>query len=651
MSLLLVLYLLAGILQVFPTSASSFSPELDALMAIKDSLDPENRFLRSWSSDSDPCGGGFEGVACNEVGRVTNISLQGKGLYGRLPAAVGELRSLTGLYLHFNALTGVVPKEITGLSELSDLYLNVNNLSGDIPREIGNMTNLQGSIPTEMGKLRRLSVLALQYNELNGAIPASLGELEALTRLDLSFNTLFGPIPVGIARAPKLQVLDIRNNSLSGNVPIALKRLRSGFQYMNNPGLCGTEFNLVSCKTFFDPDKPEPFEPSNLSTKDLPASVNPKDENQLQSSKIGLVFGIIAVIFASAISGLSIFVWYRHRKQKIGNTIDASDSTHLHRKNNAAPLISLEYSNGWDPLSKGKSGYSQEVLESFMFNLEEIERATQCFSGANLLGKSNFSSIYKGIMRDGCVVVVKCINKTSCKSNEDEFLKGLKIVTWLKHENLVRFRGFCCSKGRGECFLVYDFAPNGSLSQYLDVKKGDASSCRVLEWSTRVSIIHGIAKGIAYLHEKKGRKEPLVHQNISAEKVLLNAYYNPLLSDSGMHKLLADDVVFSTLKATAAMGYLAPEYTTTGCFTQKSDIFAFGVIVFQLLTGKSDTTHLNRHELEEALEFKDFIDENLEGKFSESQAAKLVRIALLCTHESSHERPSMDYVVQELSEN
>lgn len=163
-------------------------------------------------------------------------------------------------------------------------------------------------------------------------------------------------------------------------------------------------------------------------------------------------------------------------------------------RRSVSPLISLEYSNGWDPLAKGQSGdvFSQEVLESFMYNLEDVERATQCFSEMNLLGKSNFSSIYKGIWRDGSVVVVKCIAKTSCKTDEAEFLKGLKILASLKHENLVRLRGICCSKGRGECFLIYDFVPNGSLLQYLDVSQG---SGKVLAWSTRISIIHAIAKG------------------------------------------------------------------------------------------------------------------------------------------------------------
>lgn len=131
-------------LQIFLIHASQSLSEHYTLIAIKESLDPENRVLFSWNTNSDPCSGTFEGVACNQQGLVTNISLQGKGLSGKIPSVIGSLKSLTGLYLHFNALNGILPKEIAGLSQLSDLYLNVNNLSGAIPREIGNMSNLQG---------------------------------------------------------------------------------------------------------------------------------------------------------------------------------------------------------------------------------------------------------------------------------------------------------------------------------------------------------------------------------------------------------------------------------------------------------------------------------------------------------------------------
>lgn len=142
--MLLPLSILLSLLLLFPLLSVSSLTELPTLMAMKASLDPQNQFLTSWTPHSDPCSGAFEGVACNEQGRVANISLQGKGLWGQIPGAVAELKSLTGLYLHFNTLNGKIPKEITSLNELADLYLNVNNLSGEIPPGIGNMPNLQG---------------------------------------------------------------------------------------------------------------------------------------------------------------------------------------------------------------------------------------------------------------------------------------------------------------------------------------------------------------------------------------------------------------------------------------------------------------------------------------------------------------------------
>ncbi|XP_072966397.1 probable receptor-like serine/threonine-protein kinase At4g34500 [Typha angustifolia] len=651
------------------------SAEVRALMEVKSALDPDGRVLGSWTNDGDPCRGDFEGVACNEHGKVANISLQGKGLSGTISPAVAGLRCLSGLYLHYNKLNGGIPREIGNLTELTDLYLNVNNLSGSIPVEISKMDSLQvlqlcynrltGSIPTQLGLLKKLTVLALQSNLLTGAIPATLGDLTQLMRLDLSFNRLFGSIPKKLVEIPVLTVLDLRNNSLSGSVPSGLTRLNGGFQFGNNTGLCGVGFDalkLCPADDALKPNKPEPFSSNSVGLKpqQIPQSANfnahCNGSHCSKSSKTSagiIIVGIVAVAIGGTFFGLFALMWYRRRKQKIGSSLEVSDSRlstdqpkDAYRKS-ASPLISLEYANGWDPLSDGRSGvgFSQEVSQSFRFNLEEVECATQYFSDVNLLGKSNFAATYKGILRDGSVVAVKSINKTSCKTEEADFLKGLKILTLLRHENLVSLRGFCCSRGRGECFLVYDYMTNGSLSQYLDVK--DNSSGRILDWATRVSIIKGIAKGIDYLHSNRANKPSLVHQSISSEKILIDHHFTPRISGSGLHKLLADDVVFSTLKASAARGYLSPEYTTVGRFTEKSDVYAFGVILFQILTGKRTVSHLLLSS--EFGNLEDILDQNLNGNFLKPEAAKLAGIALLCTSEIPSQRPTMEAVLQQLN--
>ncbi|KAJ8536703.1 hypothetical protein K7X08_035104 [Anisodus acutangulus] len=659
---------------LFTVSVRGKNAELRALMDLKASLDPDNALLTSWTVSGDPCDGSFEGVACNEKGQVANISLQGKGLKGKLSPAIGGLIHLTGLYLHYNSLYGEIPREISNLVELSDLYLNVNNLSGEIPPELGNMSSLQvlqlcynqftGSVPTQLGTLKKLNVLALQSNQLTGAIPASLGDLGVLMRVDLSSNCLFGSIPSKLADAPLLGVLDIRNNRLSGNVPLALKRLVGGFQYENNPGLCGVGFPLLRVCTSLDrsnPNRPEPYGggSSGSSTRDIPETaninLNCSGNGYSKSSKTSLasvVVGVIVVTVIASAIGILTFTHYRRRKQNLGGGLDMCDNRlstdqakEVNRKN-GSPLVSLEYSIGWDPLAEGwrYGGVSQEILQSYRFNLEEVESATQYFADKNLLAKTNFSTTYRGTLRDGSLVAVTRLTKISCKAEEAEFLRGLNILTSLRHENLVRLRGFCCSKSRGECFLVYAFVPRGNLLHYLDVKEDEA---RALEWSTRVSIIGGTAKGIEYLHGCKVNKPAVVHQNICAENVLLDQRFKPFLSNSGLHKLLTNDTVFSALKASAAMGYLAPEYSTTGRFTERSDIYAFGVLIFQILSGKRKFTSLMRAAAESS-KFHDLMDANLRGRFSESEATKLANIALLCTHECPEERPTMETIVREL---
>ncbi|XP_078442137.1 uncharacterized protein LOC144711883 [Wolffia australiana] len=613
--------------------------EVAALMEVKYALDPEGRVLSSWTAWGNPCGGGFLGVGCDAAGKVSNISLQGKGLSGVLSPALAELRSLSGLFLHYNSLTGDIPSEISKLSSLSDLYINVNNFSGAIPPEFGDMASLQvlqlgynqlsGSLPNQLGAAKGLAVLAAQSNRLTGAIPASLGDLPRLSRLDLSFNQLFGSIPGKLAQVSGLSVLDVRGNALSGNVPAGLKRLGDGFQYGNNSGLCGAGFGtLQACSSSSGGALPEP------SQRGIPQSANIKPRCAGEScpapARPPAIVAIVAAVVAAAVASLAAAL---------------ALAGHCRRKQNqrqkpavaVPPRPTSPAYGGWDPLADGRSGggFSEEVSQSLRFNLEAVESATQYFSDVNLLGKSGFAATFKGLLRDGAVVAVKRINKSSCRSDEGEFLAGLKLLSSLRHDNLVPLRGFCCSRARGECFLVYDFIPNGSLAQYLD-------GPTTLDWPSRVGIIKGVARGIEFLHGSKG----MVHQSLSAGKVLIDEQFRPRVAGAGVQRLLADDIVFSSLKASAAMGYLAPEYTTTGRFTEKGDVYAFGVLILQVLAGRREVEQLRLGG--EACGLEGLIDKRLEGNYSKHDAAKLAAMAVVCTSDDPERRPCMADVLLEL---
>lgn len=163
-----------------------------------------------------------------------------------------------------------------------------------------------------------------------------------------------------------------------------------------------------------------------------------------------------------------------------------------------------------------------------------------------------------------------------------------------------------------------------------------------------IGVLVLLQTGIGYLHSSEENKTAIIHQNISVEKVLIDQQFKPLISDSGLPKLLADDIVFSTLKTSAAMGYLAPEYITTGRFTEKSDVYAFGVIVLQVISGNLQL-NTSMKLAAESSRYEEFVDTNLKGQFSEPEAAALGKLGLISTHELPDQRPTMQTVIQELS--
>ncbi|KAF3332363.1 leucine-rich repeat receptor protein kinase EXS [Carex littledalei] len=580
-----LVHLLLTILFLSCDSALS-NPEVSSLIVLKASLDPLGNVLSTWTSNGDPCNGSFEGVACDIHGKVTSLSLQGMGLSGSLSPAIAGLKRLTGLYLHYNRLTGVIPREVGKLTMLSDLYVDVNRLSGRIPVEIANLENLQ--------------VLQLGYNQLTGNIPTEFGRLKKLSVLTLQSNQLTGAIPASLGDLPNLMRLDLSFNHLFGSIPSMLVEV---------PLL--TVLDLPSLGNSQCPGGSHCLKPTKSSTGTV-------------------VIGALVLAGGCTIVGLFTFLWYRRRKQKISSSLEISDSrlsTDQFKETTTKSSFrfgNVEYNASWD---------LNNLTDSHRFNLEE-----STYTG----------STYKGILRDGSVVAVRSINRSSCKQEEAEFLKGLKVLTLLRHENLLRLRGFCCSRGRGEFFLIYDYAANGSLAQYLDLNSYGGDHGNILDWATRVSIIKGIAKGIEYLHNNRANKPSILHQNISAEKILLDLHFVPKLSSVGLHKLLADDINFSSLKASAAMGYLAPEYATTGRFTEKSDVYAFGLLILQIVTGKLDVSPLKINGEVTVDELQEIVDESLDGRFSKKEAVKLVQIAWDCMNEMPSRRPRMEMVVEQL---
>lgn len=308
---------------------------------------------------------------------------------------------------------------------------------------------------------------------------------------------------------------------------------------------------------------------------------------------------------------------------------------------------------------RGKTSHQQIVLNGEILDVQnikrysykELRRATGEFSAANKVGEGGFGSVYKGTLKDGKVVAIKVLSSES-RQGPREFLNELLVISDVVHENLVRLCG-CCVEGNHR-FLVYDYLENNSLAHTL-LGRG---RCNIqFSWRTRSRICIGIARGLAFLHEEV--KPHIVHRDIKASNILLDKDLTPKISDFGFAKLFPDNMSHVSTRVAGTIGYLAPEYAVRGHLTRKADIYSFGVLLLEIVSGTSNIDTRLPHEdqfliertwaLYERGELVRIIDSSLDGDFDVEEACRFVKVSLLCTQDNPRLRPSMSTVVKILT--
>ncbi|KAL9667537.1 hypothetical protein QQ045_001898 [Rhodiola kirilowii] len=284
----------------------------------------------------------------------------------------------------------------------------------------------------------------------------------------------------------------------------------------------------------------------------------------------------------------------------------------------------------------------------YTFTYSELRTATEDFSPANKLGEGGFGSVYKGKLNDGKVIAVKQLSVGS-HQGKTQFYAEIAIISAVQHRNLVKLHG-CCVDGARR-MLVYEYLDNNSLDQAIfGAKSLD------LNWQTRLNICMGIARGLAYLHEESRIR--IVHRDVKASNILLDAELNPKISDFGLAKLYDDKMTHISTGVAGTIGYLAPEYAMRGHLTEKVDIFGFGVIALEIVSGRPNTaTYLEEEkvylmewvwEMHESDRDLDLVDPRL-LEFNIEEVKRVIGIALLCTQTSPAMRPAMSRVVAMLS--
>ncbi|KAK8599743.1 hypothetical protein V6N12_049616 [Hibiscus sabdariffa] len=458
---------------------------------------------------------------------------------------------------------------------------------------------LSGPISPDLGKLEHLRYLVLFNNNFYGTIPSELGNCTELQGIYLQGNYLSGLIPSELANLSSLQYLDISSNSLSGSIPPSIGTLDKliAFNVSNN-------FQQLYFKLFC--------------WESCSGSAQAQGGKKKYSGR--LLISASATVGALLLVALMCF-WGCFLYKKFGK--------------NEGRTLAMDVSGGASiVMFHGDLPYSSK----------DVIKKLETLNEEHIIGTGGFGTVYRLAMDDGNVFALKRIVKLN-EGFDRFFERELEILGSIKHRYLVNLRGYCNSPTSK--LLIYDFLACGSLDEALHERSEQ------LDWETRLNIIMGAAKGVAYLHHDCSPR--IIHRDIKSSNILLDSNLEARVSDFGLAKLLEDEESHITTIVAGTFGYLAPEYMVSGRATEKTDVYSFGVLVLEVLSGKRPT---DASFIEKGLNIvgwlnflitenrqREIVDPNCVGMQVESLDA-LLSVAVQCVCSTPEDRPSMHRVVQ-----
>ncbi|XP_024993810.1 protein NSP-INTERACTING KINASE 3-like isoform X2 [Cynara cardunculus var. scolymus] len=502
---------------------------------------------------------------------------------------------------------------------VSALGLPSQNLSGTLSSAIGNLSNLQsvtlqnnaifGPITAAIGKLQKLQTLDLSGNIFSGQLPSSLGDLKNLNFLRLNNNSLTGTVPESLSEVGGLTLVDVSYNNLSGPLPKLSART---FRIIGNPLLCDQN-SANNCSNIY----PEPLSFAPDGFTDQPSST---DKTHHLAVALGTSFGAAFLV----ILVVAMLIWWRYRKnQQIFFDVNADQ-------------------------------YEPEVCLGHLkrYTFKELRAATDHFNAKNILGKGGYGIVYKGALNDGTTVAVKRLKDSNTFGGEIQFQTEVETISLAVHRNLLRLWGFCSTEN--ERLLVYPFMMNGSVASRL---KEQIQGKPVLDWLRRKSIALGTARGLLYLHEQCDPK--IIHRDVKAANILLDEDFEAVVGDFGLAKLLDHRDSHVTTAVRGTVGHIAPEYLSTGQSSEKTDVFGFGILLLELITGQKALDFgraANQKgvmldwvkKLHQEGKLNLMVDKALKHDFDRVELQEMVQVALLCTQFNPSYRPKMSEVLRML---
>jgi serine/threonine protein kinase len=620
---------------------------------------------------------------------LTELWLNGNQFTGPIPD-VSSLGSLQNITLRDNMLTGIVPDSFVKLPNLNTVKLTNNLLQGETPNFAASIKldldansnsfclntpgtacdsrvnvllaiassvgypmafaqSWKGNDPCQQWKgitcdsKGNITVINFPNMGLTGTISSNFSLLTSLQRLILDDNNLNGTIPDSLTTLPSLVLLDVSNNKLYGKVP----------NFKQN----------TMVKTDGNPDMGKE-KPADTPSGKTPSSGD-NSTSEKKKSNIGVIIGsIVAVVCVLGFVGLGVCLYNKRRKRS--GRVQSPHTTVIHPRHSgdhdavkitiAGSAVNGVSSETYSQASSVPGDVHVVEAGNMIISIQVLRNVTNNFSQENILGRGGFGTVYKGELHDGTKIAVKRMESgVITDKGLAEFQSEIAVLTKVRHRHLVALLGYCVDGN--ERLLVYEYMPQGTLSRHVFNWKDEG--LKPLEWMRRLIIALDVARGVEYLHTLA--HQSFIHRDLKPSNILLGDDMRAKVADFGLVRLAPEGKNSIETRLAGTFGYLAPEYAVTGRVTTKVDVFSFGVILMELITGRraldetqpEDSMHLvtwfRRMNVDKG-NFRKTIDQTIElNEETLSSISTVAELAGHCCTREPYQRPDMAHVVNILS--